>query len=196
MAFVSPTAPPDGLTALGDDEQWLWRDRPKQGLIWRQQDWFYVPVHLICIWFGLRSAWNRPLASMPLPNLLLLAGLIALGIYLLAGRFVVDTYTRRNTIYGLTSRRVLISSGLFSRDLRSLDLVSLPEMSLSLEENSYGTITFGPGAANFWFGLGRIRFGNFSIDLLSLLNSGKNSSDKNEPGQPTYTPNDNEPEPP
>ncbi len=76
-----------------------------------------------------------------------------LGIYLIVGRFFADAVLRSRTYYGLTTERIVIVSGLFSRTTKSLQLRTLSDVSLSESNDGLGTITFGP-AAPWWAGSG------------------------------------------
>ncbi|MFO1523308.1 MAG: PH domain-containing protein [Kiritimatiellia bacterium] len=60
------------------------------------------------------------------------------------GRFFVDAHTRGSTFYGVTSERIIIVSGLFSRQTKSLQLRTVSDISLSERSDGSGTITFGP----------------------------------------------------
>jgi hypothetical protein len=51
---------------------------------------------------------------------------------------------RAKTHYGLTNERVIIISGVFSRTVKSLQLRTLSDVSLTQTRGEYGTITFGP----------------------------------------------------
>lgn len=88
---------------------------------------------------------------------------VLVGLYLIFGRFIVDARARDRTLYGVTNERILILSGLFSQQLKSLQIRTLPEISLTQRADKTGTITFGsspfmngffpggswPGAARF-----------------------------------------------
>lgn len=68
---------------------------------------------------------------------------VAVGLYFVFGRFITDAIRRGKTTYGITSQRVLIVGGLFSRDLRSINVRAVPEISLALHSDGTGTVTFG-----------------------------------------------------
>jgi hypothetical protein len=56
------------------------------------------------------------------------------------------------TTYGLTGERVVIVSGLFARNVKSLNLRTLSDVSLNERRDGSGTITFGPGHPySSWF---------------------------------------------
>jgi len=55
-----------------------------------------------------------------------------------------DSRSRRRTYYGLTNERIILISGLFSRQIKSLSLRTLSDVSLIERSDGSGTITFGP----------------------------------------------------
>jgi hypothetical protein len=69
---------------------------------------------------------------------------VLVGLYLLIGRFVIDAKERANTYYGVSNERIIIISGLFSRKIKSLNLDTLSDLSLTESRNGSGVITFGP----------------------------------------------------
>jgi hypothetical protein len=87
---------------------------------------------------------------------------VLVGLYLIVGRFWVDARQRARTYYGLTDRRVIIVSGIFSRSTRSLNVRILSDVALTKRRNGSGTISFGQvnpmyawwGSAG-WPGMGR-----------------------------------------
>ena len=84
--------------------------------------------------------------SRPADRSFLLFGIpfLAIGLYMLIGRFFVDSWQRSRTCYGLTTQRVVIVSDLFRRSIKSLNLRTLSDVTLSERSNGTGTITFGP----------------------------------------------------
>ncbi len=87
---------------------------------------------------------------------------VLIGLYIVFGRFIVDALTRRKTFYGITNQRIVIISGLFSQEIKSLNLRTLTDVSLSERGDGSGTITFGPVypmgrwmPAGSWPGAGR-----------------------------------------
>ena len=140
---------------LDPDESLLWSGRPRQGIMFRGTDLFLVPFSLI--WGGFAIFWEymavRMTANSPPFFALFGVPFVLIGLYMIFGRFIVDALVRKNTVYGVTSERILVLSGLFRRGLRSLDIRSLNEISLSEKEDGSGTIRFGP-ASPFGGGLG------------------------------------------
>jgi hypothetical protein len=68
---------------------------------------------------------------------------VLVGLYFIFGRFLADGWQRARTFYGVTNERILIVSGLFQRQVKSLSLRNLPELTLSERGDRSGSITFG-----------------------------------------------------
>lgn len=134
---------------LGPGEQMLWAGRPFQGLALRASDAIAIPFSLL--WGGFAIFWESSVFSQGAPLLFKLWGIpfVLVGLYLIVGRFFFDSWSRKKTYYGLTTKRVLIVSGIYSREIKSLELGSLNDMSLSERSSGSGSIVFGPGQAAF-----------------------------------------------
>lgn len=123
-------------------EQVVWTGRPRQGLALRPSDAYQIPFAVM--WCGFIALWQH--GVMRAGDLFLtLWGVpfIVIGIHLLVGRFFFDAWQRAHTSYAVTSRRVLIVTTLFSRNVRSLELKMLGEMNLSERRDGRGSIVFG-----------------------------------------------------
>lgn len=139
------TSLPDELRSeLSAGEQPLWWGRPRQGLVLRRSDVFAIPFSLL--WCGGTVLWEYSVASKDAPPIFVLWGLpfIAVGLYLVVGRFFVDAKQRESTYYAVTAERVLIVSGLFTRKVQSLNLRTLSQVTLIGRPSGEGTIAFGP----------------------------------------------------
>ena len=148
---------------LGTDEHLLWAGQPKQGVVLRGSDAFMIPFSLM--WGGFAIFWEIMVLSMffvaeerpPLGFALIfpLFGLpfVIVGLYMIFGRFIVDSKRRSKTVYGLTNQRIIVVSGLFSLKVKSMSLRTLSDVSLSEKSDRTGTITFGPShPMSWWFG--------------------------------------------
>jgi len=135
---------------LDPGERLLWSGQPRSGIRFRGQDVFLIPFSIL--WGGFALFWEymavtlAPKASSPIGAAFPLFGLpfVAVGLYLIFGRFWVDAAGRARTFYGVTTERVLIVSGLFSQQTKSLQLRTLSDVSLTQRSDGSGTITFGP----------------------------------------------------
>ncbi len=109
-------------------ERLLWSGMPRQGFRFRPGDLFVVPFR------------NKG------PTIAIIWGLpfVLIGIYLIIGRFFLDSYLRSGTFYGVTNRRVVIVNGIWTRETKSIDLQRLSEVSLTERPDGSGSIYFGP----------------------------------------------------
>jgi hypothetical protein len=132
---------------LAPGESLLWHGMPRQGWVLRRSDAFMIPFSILWCGVVLRifSSWNsRQFVGhgSPLFSLFPLIFLVG-GMYFLIGRFAIDARQRARTRYAVTSERVLIFRGLFSRKVTSMSLHNLSEMTLSQKASGEGSIVFG-----------------------------------------------------
>ena len=131
---------------LSGDERLLWTGRPKQGVLLRPADALAIPFSLI--WSAFIVFWEIGVSKGNGNLFMQLWGIpfILVGVYMLVGRFVVDTWQRSRTTYGLTSQRAIIVSELLRRSIKSLNLRTLADVSLDERSDGTGTISFGSTA--------------------------------------------------
>jgi hypothetical protein len=155
---------------LSAGEKLLWSGQPLDGIRLRKQDAMLIPFSLL--WGGFAIFWEAGVIHSNAPFFFRLWGIpfVLVGLYLIVGRFFVDAKMRSKTVYGVTNERVLIVSGFFSRNFRSLNLKTLYEINLSEKLDGTGTITFGPNYSMFqnpgagWPGTGK--YSSPSFDLI------------------------------
>lgn len=128
---------------LGPDEHLIWSGKPRGGIRFDLSDIFVIPFSLV--WAGLAftgffSTWRT---EAPLLSRLVSLLFAAVGIYMVAGRFVFAALMRQNTYYALTDQRVMILTTLFSRRLQSVDMASLGPVTIDVGGSGVGTIAFG-----------------------------------------------------
>ena len=151
---------------LNSGEKLLWSGRPRQGFRLRPSDAFVIPFSLL--WCGFAIFWEASVFKGNAPFFFRLWGVpfVLIGLYIVFGRFFADARTRARTYYGVTSERIIIVSGMFSRQIKSLSLRTLTDVSLTERGDGSGTITFGPqfpypfgrqGNIGGWPGSSRIR---------------------------------------
>jgi hypothetical protein len=130
---------------LAPQEKLLWVGQPRQGLLLRSADAFLIPFSLL--WGGFAVFWEASVVRTGAPFFFKLWGVpfVLVGVYIVLGRFFVDARQRRRTFYGVSNQRVIIVAGLFGRSIQSLDLGSLPGLSLDERTSGQGTISFGTG---------------------------------------------------
>jgi hypothetical protein len=125
-------------------EKLIWSGRPRQGVFLTQRDAGVIPFSLI--WGGFSFFWEFKAVSSGGPLFFDLWGVpfVLVGLYMIVGRFFYEAMLRSRTYYGLTNERVIIISGLSSRTVKSLQVQTLTDVSLSEEASGTGTVTFGP----------------------------------------------------
>lgn len=171
-------SPEEVLTPhLDPGEKLLWSGQPPSGIRFRAQDAFLIPFSLF--WCGFVIFWEFMAARQaskapgPIGMIFPLWGLpfVLVGLYLVFGRFLADSYGRARTAYGVTSDRIVIVAGLFSQQIKSLQLRTLSDVSLAQRRDGSGTITFGAGQpmnaffpGRSWPGAGR--YGPPSFDMI------------------------------
>jgi len=129
---------------LESDERLLWSGTPPQGLLLRGSDAFLIPFSLM--WCGFAIFWETTVLLSGAPTFFALWGVpfVLVGLYFVVGRFVVDAKQRSRIAYGVTDRRVIIISGVLSKNVKSLALRTLADLTLAEKADGTGTITFGP----------------------------------------------------
>ena len=127
---------------LNKGERVLWRGQPTHQLfLFRPLDIFAVPFSIIWL-SAVLFAFQVPHRG-PVPFILIQPLFLVIGLHMLIGRFLVDQAWRRRTQYAVTSQRVLMRTGLFTQEVRTAWLSSLPEMSCREWRDLRGTILFG-----------------------------------------------------
>jgi hypothetical protein len=147
---------------LGSGEKLLWSGQPRRGLRLRGADAFLIPFSFM--WGGFAIFWEFSAFESGAPFFFRLWGIpfVVVGLYLIAGRFFVDAWQRGRTYYGITNERILFVSRGFQRQVSSLPLRNLPDVTLSERRDRSGTITFGAAspmhgwlAESSWPGMGK-----------------------------------------
>jgi len=146
---------------LDPKERLVWCGKPRSGVRLRGQDAFLIPFSIL--WGGFAIFWEymawtkAPQAHGPGAAFFPFFGapFVIIGLYLIFGRFFADARVRARTYYGVTNERVIIISGFFSQQTKSLQLRTLTDVSLTQRSDGSGTITFGPTLfMNSFFGGG------------------------------------------
>ena len=156
---------------LDPGERLLWSGQPRPGIRLRALDIFLIPFTLL--WCGFAIFWESMVILKGAPIFFMLWGVpfVCVGLFIAFGRFFVDARARARTWYGVTSQRILIVNGLFSRQIKSLQLRTLTDVSLTERGDRSGTILFGPNIAmNYLLAANPLpiggRYGPPSFDLI------------------------------
>jgi len=144
---------------LDSNETLLWTGKPKSGIIFRTIDIFMIPFSIL--WCGGVILWVIKVSQTS--GIFALFGIpfVIIGLFFVFGRFIIDSKQRENTVYGLTENRILIKSGIFSKDIKSLNIKTLSDIELSEKGDGTGTISIGPknpfmvwgNGMNWWPGM-------------------------------------------
>jgi hypothetical protein len=139
--------PPALLTsALEKGEKLIWWDQPQGGIVFRAIDGFLIPFSIV--WVSIPAAGAITTlrgASAVSPQSFMVVPFLAIGAYILVGRFLYDAWRRGRTVYGLTDQRALILRP--SKQI-SITLDHISEMSLQERGSGRGSIVFGPSGIN------------------------------------------------
>lgn len=130
---------------LQASERLLWSGMPQQGMRLRTGDIFMIPFSLL--WGGFVFFWEYTVLNTGnAPVFMMLWGVpfVLVGIYLVIGRFIVDSYQRSCTYYAVTDQRALIVCGVFNRQVQGISLQNLNELKLTERVDGSGDIVFGP----------------------------------------------------
>lgn len=128
---------------LDPGERVLWTGQPKQGVLLRGSDAFLIPFSLLWAGFAFFWEWSAIQTGAPLAFLLWGVPFVAMGIYMVIGRFFVESWQRSKTHYAVTNERILIVDGIRRETVRTSRLGDLADISLSIHSDGAGTITFG-----------------------------------------------------
>jgi len=127
---------------LAPGERLLWSGAPVQGLRLQGVDAALIPFSLF--WGGFAFFWEWMAVTGGAPWFFALWGLpfMAIGAYLIAGRFFWDAHRRSQTFYGVTDQRVIIVVRAWSTRVTSLPVRNLTDLTLA-ESAGRGSIRFG-----------------------------------------------------
>lgn len=131
-------------TYLQGNERLQWSGRPKTGIVFRKEDAYIIPFSLVWCGFAIFMLVSNLQTSDSLMFSLFGVPFVLIGLMMVFGRFVVDARSRANTIYGLTNDRIIIKSGIFSKQIKSMNINSLMALEYTEKPDGSGTINLGP----------------------------------------------------
>jgi len=132
---------------LERNERQLWAGAPRQGLVFRPSDALMIPFSVL--WAGFAVIWEASALRGGAPGFFALWGIpfVLFGLYFTVGRFFGDAWRRTRTAYALTNERIIIRS---ATSMKSLNLRTLSDVTLTERADGSGTITFGPNPFPPW----------------------------------------------
>ena len=122
---------------IDPDEQVLWESTPSYRLVvFRPIDWLLVPFSIV--WS--MGAFTGAASTIGSGGVFTAFGLFfgAMAIYISVGRFVIDWYIRRNSVYAITDKRAFIAQSAFGRKLRELPIT--PALSVQFDDAARGSV--------------------------------------------------------
>ncbi|MFN8697724.1 MAG: hypothetical protein ACK500_08415 [Flavobacteriales bacterium] len=128
---------------LISEEKLVWSGRPKTGFVLRGSDAYLIPFSLA--WSGIAIFFQTGSFFAKAPAQFKLVGIpfLFVAFYITIGRFLVDMRKRSRTVYGITPNRIIIISGIFFREVKSVNIHALPDLSIHQRTDKSGTITLG-----------------------------------------------------
>jgi len=163
---------------LSFGEKLIWTGKPRTGIMLRSSDVFLIPFSLL--WGGFAVFWESSVLATDAPFFFKLWGIpfVLAGIYMIIGRFFIDAKKRENTIYGITTDRIVIKSGVFSTDIKSLNIKTLSDITINQKSDNSGTITLGPTDMRYSMMQGMEWPGNKQPPKLEFIDDVKSVYDK------------------
>ena len=142
---------------LQDGESLLWVGKPGTGLKLRPSDKLFIPFSLM--WGGFAIFWEaNVLRNDNVFFILWGVPFVAIGLYIMIGRFFWDAYVRGRQVYGVTNHRLLIKTDFPHASLKSFALATLPNLSLEERPDFSGSISFGHRSEDSSEGHGAFEF--------------------------------------
>jgi hypothetical protein len=130
-------------------EELLWCGRPDPAVIFSAADLIAIPFSVV--WLSIAVAIAAGSQAAGAPPAFRAGGIlfVAIGIYLLAGRFVTRWISKRRTVYGITGDRVLVQVGSSFRECP----VKGGSMSIRRRRNGrHATVVFEPFGSYLTYG--------------------------------------------
>lgn len=95
---------------LRPGEQLLWCGRPDPRLWFTSADIYLIPFSLL--WCGFAVFWEAGASRSGGPVFAVFGvPFIAMGLYMVVGRFFYKHYRKKQTVYGITTQRALVAAG-------------------------------------------------------------------------------------
>jgi hypothetical protein len=124
-------------------ERLLWIGRPDPDVLFTASDLFVVPFSLL--WGGFAFFWEGSVIVTGAGPLFVLWGIpfVAIGLYMIVGRFFYKRRRKRRTAYALTDERALVAVG--STSLAESPVRNVPLNVRRSRDGRHLTVTFGSG---------------------------------------------------
>lgn len=122
-------------------EHIVWVEKPKSGFRLNFSDFWFIPLGLFAITFMMFLLMNKEEISTPFVLDYLVIPIIAAFAFMLLRRVFGDwLFMRNNTFYAITNKRVIIKSGMFKRELSSINYDSIDSVTFWENGKGYGYV--------------------------------------------------------
>jgi len=134
---------------LARNERLLWSGQPRGGMRLRAADALMIPFSLM--WSGFAVFWEINALKQGAPGFFALWGVpfVLMGAYIVVGRFFVDAWQRSRTYYALTNQRAIIIRGIMNRQVKTLPLRTMSDITFTERSDGSGSITLGPSTGPY-----------------------------------------------
>jgi hypothetical protein len=101
---------------LRSGESLYWAGRSDPSVVFTPADGFLIPFSIV--WCGFAVFWEVAAATegAPVPMVAFGAVFVLVGLYIVAGRFILKRHRKRTTTYAITDRRAVVITGRTSRE--------------------------------------------------------------------------------
>jgi hypothetical protein len=131
---------------LSPEEEILWMDKPAAGIKLKTIDYIVIPFNII--WIGVSLIILPSFIDIEeffTPFDWFVIFIMALFvIHVNIGRLFLNSRMRKETRYAITENRIIIISELFKKEIRSLNLKTISQISYNEKTDGSGTIQIGP----------------------------------------------------
>ena len=126
----------ENINWLQPDEKIVWQGRPLATRIFTKNDLYLIPINIFFIWSVLNTYLNYGLD-------LILAMFFVLVFYLAIGRYIHKYFKKKDTIYYITDKRVVIIDDRHKKMLQEMEYSKIKKIEKSIGKNGIGNLTFG-----------------------------------------------------
>lgn len=126
---------------LLEDEKLIWTGKPKSGLRLNFSDFWFIPLCLFAISFMIYLLLEKEEISTPFFLDYIVVPIIGAFTFMLIRRLIGEMlFMRKNTYYAVTNKRVIIKSGMFSKETSSINYESFDSVTFWENGKGYGYV--------------------------------------------------------
>jgi hypothetical protein len=152
---------------LRPNERLLWCGRPDPRVWFTAADAFMIPFSIL--WGGFAIFWEVGVSGGPIFAVIWGIPFVAIGLYMIFGRFFYKHYRKKRTCYGITDQRALVAIGpgfLTDSPLRDQPITARRSRDGRHATVIIGTVTTGLRRAGGYHAAGSF-YANTGLELLA-----------------------------